>query len=209
MEDSDRKEFADTLRASLEVTGGTLTRDAVETWWRLLRPYPIQHVRQALQDHLTESVYVPKPADVIQRIQRMDGHPGSDEAWRYALAAMDEDSTVVWTPEIAAAKTAADPIYAEGDRVGARMAFKDAYEAQIREARKAGRPARWRITPGRDPQEREAVARDALERGLIGSDYARHFISGPTELPLALSADLRAAVTDETGGNDNGENDPE
>lgn len=194
MREEQRQEFAEVMRATLEVYGSSLTRGAVETWWRLLEPYGIEDVRRALQEHLSESVYPPKPADVLGRLQRLDGHPDSDEAWRYALAAMSEEATVLWTPEIAQAKSAADPIYAEGDRIGARMAFKTAYERAVREARQHGRRAQWRISPGHDPEERQQKVQEAVAAGLISENHARQFLAPPAEPAPAIAHQLRGTL---------------
>lgn len=202
MREDQRKEFAEVMRATLEVYGSSLTRGAVETWWRLLEAYDLEHVKGALQEHLTESVYPPKPADVLSRLQQLDGHPDSDEAWRYALDAMSEDATVLWTDEIAQAKTAADPIYAEGDRVGARMAFKAAYERAVREARQQGKAARWRVSPGHDALEREQKVQQAVEDGLISGEQAARLCPPRSQPAPSVAHSLKKALPD------SGQNEP-
>jgi hypothetical protein len=56
------------------------------------------------------------------------GHPTADEAWALALKAMDENQTVVWTNEIMYAWERCRAVYQDGDKVGARMAFKAVYD---------------------------------------------------------------------------------
>ena len=73
---------------------------------------------------------MPKPADIIRHLPA-DRNPimGADAAWEVAMKSRlwDEDATIV----VPAAVLMAFPfgIWGMGDKVGARMAFKDAYPA--------------------------------------------------------------------------------
>ena len=69
------------------------------------------------------------------------------------LASLDESETVVWTDQVAEAAAVARPILEAGDDVGARMAFRDAYERIVRE--RVDEP-RWFPSLGSDAGRREA-----------------------------------------------------
>jgi len=176
MRDDERSRFVEALRAVFEVYGRDLSGQAVELWCRMMAPYPLDAVQRALQSHLQSSVYVPKPADVIGLLQARDGRPDADEAWEIALQAMDEDATVVWTEEIAQAKSAADPIWAEGDKVGARMAFRARYERLVADARQNGRAAKWSPSLGSDKNRRAEGIQRAVDMGRIPAERARKLL---------------------------------
>lgn len=89
-------------------------------------------------------------ADVVSRIDAVDGRPAKDEAWGIALQSADERDTVIWTAEIQRAYDAARPILGAGDKVGARMAFNSAYERLLVSARATGEPAQWSASIGWD-----------------------------------------------------------
>jgi hypothetical protein len=172
MDNRQFEEFAQTMRQTLKIYGSDLSAGAIETWWRMLAGYPMDAVQAALQDHLANSVYPPKPADVIQRLQQADGRPGAEEAWSIAQGAGDENRTVVWTAEMASAFAAAQPLLAEGDQVGARMAFREAYEKRVEQARKHGQPVQWMVSLGHDRAGRLAPIQEAREAGRISPEQA-------------------------------------
>ena len=78
---------------------------------------------------------------VLERID--DGRPGADEAWAIALEALDEACSVVWCGEIQQAFAIARPVLVAGDKIGARMAFRNAYDRLVRDARVQRKPERW------------------------------------------------------------------
>src|SRR3569832_801957 len=61
--------------------------------------------------------------EILARIE--DGRPGMEEAW--AMMPKSELASVVWTDEMAQAWGVASPMLAQGDLVGARQAFCQAY----------------------------------------------------------------------------------
>ena len=117
------------------------TPAAARAWWAALEPFEWRHVCAALNEHAARSKFPPTPADIVERLESCDGRPTAAEAWALALAADDEAETVVWTPEIAEARSAAKPALDIGDKVGARQAFVEAYERRVAEARRELRPA--------------------------------------------------------------------
>jgi hypothetical protein len=91
------------------------------------------------------------------------GHPTADEAWALALKAMDENQTVVWTNEIMYAWERCRAVYQDGDKVGARMAFKAVYDG----LNLSGRPD-WIVSEGFDKDKRVVEMQTAQAAGLLG-----------------------------------------
>lgn len=114
---------------------------------------------------------------VLERID--DGRPGSDEAWAIALDAQDEACTVVWCVEIQKAFGIARPVLAAGDKIGARMAFRNAYERLVRDARIQRQPAQWSPSLGWDHGQRHAVLTRAVETGMLTSQSIAGLLPAP------------------------------
>lgn len=169
MVDADLPAFTGLLNTTMAVvSGGRYKPDGkqVGLWFALLRPYPLNAVTAALHAHLTTPLTartLPIPADVIAQLHNDDGRPAVEEAWSIALLTRDEARTVVWTEEVAGAWGVARVVMP--DKVGARMAFKDAYARLVGDARRAGRPVRWTATLGHDKTERAAALKAAAELG--------------------------------------------
>lgn len=109
--------------------------------------------------------------DVVSRID--DGRPGPEEAW--AMLPKDEHVSAVWTDEMAEAFGVASPLLELGDRVGARLAFKEAYAVRVNAARDERRPPNWTVTLGHDPRGRDAVLQDAVSRRRLTLEQARSY----------------------------------
>ena len=92
-----------------------------------------------------------------------DGHLAADEAWAIAIQAMDESETVVWTQTMAEAWSCAKLIMDAGDEVGARMAFRAAYERRVVAARADGLRPKWFPSLGHDPEKRATALAAAAE----------------------------------------------
>ena len=197
MTDSDRAEFARLLTATMQVYGNSLAADAIGIWWAALAGYSLELVRAGLSTHVTDprvGRFAPKPADVIARLAESDGRPGADEAW--AQCPLSESATTVWTEEARGAFFAgAHQILADGDRIAARMAFKDAYERLVADARRARRPVQWSVSLGHDQGGREAVLRDAVERGRLTAEHVDSLLPDlhPAAIP-ALAHEARKAL---------------
>ena len=144
-------------------------------WFRALREYPLDVVSAAFDDHVRDPQrgrFVPTPADVIAQIQGQaedDGRPGAEEAWAAAVVARDEAETVVWSSEMAGAWATASAVMAAGDEVGARMAFRQAYDRLVAEARRAGARPTWQASLGHDPDRRSLAIVAAVNAGQLPS----------------------------------------
>lgn len=141
-------------------------------WFRVLAPFPIQVVRAALDEHVRTSKFVPTPHEVLALIAGNDGRPGDEEAWALVLRDRDDDPTherltTVWTREMLAAWGFARPVLAAGDKIGARMAFREAYNREVELARRRCEPVRWEVSLGSDKQAAAEVVRAAVADGRI------------------------------------------
>lgn len=192
MRNEEAQQFRDFIQSTFEVFGTKTSADALTIWWNALAPYSLDQVRGALSEHVRTSVYPPKPADVIRAINAHDGRPGAEEAWGIALSASDEGATVVWTDEIATAKSACDEILSQGDEVGARMAFKERYEAEVREARAAQRPVHWRVSLGHDTDRRAQAIESALEHGRLTNEQAQNYLPAANAEPESVAGYLES-----------------
>lgn len=159
------------LAVTAEVCGTEFSEPAARAIVARLSSYPLESVLKALDKCQTEVTGRLSLAAIIGRID--DGRPSADEAWSTAILANDEASTVVWTTETAKAYWAAAALLDEGDKVGARMAFRDVYEREVSNARQAGTPAKWEATLGTDPYQREQAIKQAADLNRIGHDHAK------------------------------------
>lgn len=168
MIDADRREFSELLTATMQVYGTQLGAGALSIWWGALSGYPLSDVRAGLSAHVTDKErgrFAPKPADVIAQLTASDGRPGPDEAW--PQCPFTEAQTVVWSDEMRAAWSVAQPLLEAGDPIAARMSFKDAYTREVAAARRAGVPVRWEVSLGHHVAAREEPIRRALDLGRI------------------------------------------
>ncbi|AOY90538.1 hypothetical protein BKK79_00870 [Cupriavidus sp. USMAA2-4] len=206
MFERDFDEFAANLDAVYGLHGKTLPAMSKAVFFRVLAAYPLGVVSAAMDGHVRDpqrGQYPPKPADLIAQIeaaQANDGRPGPDEAWALALRGMDEAETVVTTPEVMEALSAAGPVLEAGDKVGARMAFKDAYTRIVADARAAGRKVSWIASVGWDPEKRAEPLQQAVSVGLLSAPAVAGHLPSPAGggEPSAAAREgldrLRAAV---------------
>lgn len=158
-------EMLDAVCSMLSRGQYTPTPENTAMWFRALQRYDISQVRVGLDAHVRDPKrgrFVPTPADVIAQIlvASPDGRPEPDEAWAIAVRAEDETSTLVWFDELAQAWAIAQPLFYR-DKVGARLAFLDAYERLVADARAAGRPVNWTASLGTDATRRDISPADA------------------------------------------------
>lgn len=140
-------------------------------WWNALKQFDYKAVTYALDRHCIGGRFKPKPVDIIDIIVANDGRPDSEVAWSLALRVEDENETIIWTDEIASAWSIAKPLLDHGEVVGARMAFKQAYEKLVMHARQVGRPVNHSVSLGFDAERRNEVIANAIQQGLIKESY--------------------------------------
>jgi hypothetical protein len=146
-----------------ELCGRTFTEAAARVFCGDLAAYPEDAVLSALTRCRREVKGMLTTQDVISRLD--DGRPGVEEAW--ALIPAGEDDTIVWTAEMAEAHAACAPLLADGDRIAARMAFKEVYAKAVTRAFAAGEPVSWSASLGWDLEKRKRVLTAAVEAGKL------------------------------------------
>lgn len=189
MKPAEAQEFHDLLTGVLGFFGKPQPNEIeAEIWWEALSGIELVDIRAALSAHIRHQErgrFAPKPADVIAAISAHVAAKwiSADEAWAQALQASDERNTVVWTDEAAKALASASPILAEGDKIGARMAFKQAYERAVHVALIERRAPRPLLSLGWDMQTRVDALESAVSSGLIARDQAEpHLLSARSEI---------------------------
>lgn len=196
MRETDLPAFGQMLDAVCSLLSrGNYAPSAANTalWFRSLAEHDIDAVRAGFDAHVRDPQrgrFVPTPADVIAQISGFvadDGRPGAEEAWATALRGADESTSIVWSAEMAEAWGIARPVFAAGDEVGARMAFREAYERLVGDARRKREPVAWSASLGFDAEERERALSEAAARGRIAYNPQAQ-IEGPAT-PLLEMAD--------------------
>lgn len=178
MLDRDYTEFSTLLDGVAGLLSrGSYTPSATNTalYFRALQAHDIDTIRAAFDAHVRDTSrgrFVPTPADVLAQIEAMthDGRPGVEEAW--AMIPTGEDQTVVWTAEMAEAFNAAAPLINAGDRIAARMTFKEVYERLLSQAKRTGKPVVWLASLGSDVEKRKRALTTAIEAGLLSPEAA-------------------------------------
>lgn len=180
MVEQDFEAFADAFGAAWDFHK-PLSDRALAAAFAQLSTYPLNVVLAAINAHMLDprrGQYAPKPADIVAQIEA--GSPrlnrlSADEAW--AMMPASEEESIVWTDEMAQAFAIASPLLADGDRIGARMAFKGAYERLSEQNRAAGRPVKWTVSRGWNADNLESVVRDAVRLGRISPEQAREHVA--------------------------------
>ena len=168
------------IAVTAELTQTTLTGPAMAVMARdLLQAYPVDSILSALDRCRREISGKLTLKAVIERLDDADGRPGANEAWSIALSGFDETETIVTNNEIATAMGIAKPIMDSGDDVGARMAFRDAYERIVREERAKGTCVNWWPSLGTDTHRRIDAVKEAVDRGRLTSERARAYLPAP------------------------------
>jgi hypothetical protein len=205
MREADYAPFCELLDDVWGLKGQALTGGQKAVFFKALAEHSLVAVRAGLNAHVKDPErgrFLPMPADVIAQIvgaAHADGRPGPEEAWATAIKAADERETVVWTDEAAAAWGIARPVFDMGDEVGARMAFKEAYQRLVAESRALMLPPAWRASLGHDAERRVLPIEAAANAGLLPAPEAAALLPGPrvTSIPepvRALLQELRSRL---------------
>lgn len=191
MQATEKKQFMSMLADTLAAYGKPLPEGTLlMAWWSNLEIFPLHAVAMAFSEYRSENgEFAPVPAGIAKRCKLMDGRPTDEEAWAIALNSRNEEDTVVWTSEAAEAFAICSPVLAMGDEVGARMAFKDAYNRLIADARRMGKPVSWNASLGWDVQKREAAIKRASVAGLLAAPVVQALLPNYSTSNSA-SADL-------------------
>jgi hypothetical protein len=134
------------------------------------------------------------PADIVAQIQGLlerDGRPGASEAWGIAVRNFDGKpfDVQVATDEIDKAWDIAESTFNGGDKIGARMAFIEAYERIVEGARRSRQPAIWRaFVEGQDGKSQALIKADMA--GLLPSPGLPMHVGPKTHAELMADPEL-------------------
>lgn len=183
MHSRDVPAFADLLAGVFDAYNRVAPQSTTQMLWlRMLEPYEFNAVSAAFSQYVTnEPKYPPTPAQILALLGHGagDSRPSADEAWATALVSRDEAETVVWTLETAQAFAACRSVLNLGDEVGARMAFKGAYDRLVIRARNERQPVAWQASLGWDADRRERVLTAAGNAGLLPAPHVAALLPPP------------------------------
>lgn len=187
MHPSDMEILISTLGATAEVMGTQLQPTTLMLMAEDLSEFQLSDVlaaikrcRRELSGRLTLNA-------IIERVQAADGMPGAEEAW--ALMSRPENDTVIITEQMGEAMQIARPVLNDGDRVAARMAFKDAYTRIVNDARDNKIKPKWFVSLGHDKQGRAQPIAEGVRAGKLLLEHSLNL----------LSPDAKAEVLQLTG----------
>lgn len=182
----DQKRFNEKLIRIGKALERRLDRDTLDVYWELVRHVPVDVLIDAIDAHLRDPDVrssFPRPSDILRYVpcNPRSQHLNSDEAWALAIVAAEEKNTVVWTTAMQSAWHLCSSVYAE-DPVGARVAFRSAYERIVREARARHLPPSWVVSLGWDKEQRRQAVDQAVHLGRISQTVAQRCIG---QTPMA------------------------
>lgn len=182
------------IAVTAELMGQAITPAAAAIMARDLSIYPQNMVIEALGLVRRESKGRLSLAVVIEKLEELspDGRPGADEAW--AMIPHDEFSSVVMSEEMAEAMSIARPLLCEGDKIGARMAFKEAYNRIVEQNKRSKIPPKWFPSLGIDKESRQEALSKAVRLGRITQDHALSLISPEQGRKLIESNEPRLQI---------------
>jgi hypothetical protein len=175
------------IAVTAELCGRTFSPAAAMVFAGDLEGFPDSAVLAALSRCRKEVKGLLTVEDVVSRID--DGRPGVEEAW--SMLPHDEEGSVVWTDEMSAAWGVALPLLNDGDRIGARMAFKEAYAKQVADARNKKTPAKWTVSLGHDAAGRQSALVEAVRHNRIALDHAVNLLPMDAAEGLLLSLGVK------------------
>ena len=190
MLDDQKRDFKEMMIATMALYQQEISVGMLRMWWASLSGYELNDVRDAISRHVqdkTAGKFVPRPANIIEQLDAMhpDGRIGADEAW--ALYPHDEHASAVITDEMAEAMRVAQPLLNEGDKIGARMAFKDAYNRITSQNKFNGTQPRWFPSLGSDKEGRDIAINDAVAKGRLSQDHATSLLPAPVNSNVAAA----------------------
>lgn len=157
--------------------------DRMDMWCRGLERFPDGAVRRSVANHIMTNKFKPQLADIVQGCQAQQDclWIGAEEAW--AIVPKRDSETALMTKEIAEALGVAQPLLDDGDKIGARMAFKDAYTRLTERSKALGKKPEYFVSLGTDPAGRVNALADGVRTNKIT-------IGRATELVPELAYDI-------------------
>ena len=170
MTDSEKVNFTAAVVGLAVFYGVEVGKVSLNIYWDTLREYELDALLGAMQCHVKDPEhgrFMPKPADIIRHLAA-GRIMGADAAWEVAMKSRlwDEDATIVVSTAVFRSFPFAT--WDMGDKVGARMAFKDAFPAAL-----AKYGDHVVVSLGHHEAGRIPVILDAVRAGIIEQREAR------------------------------------
>lgn len=164
-------EIAQALAVAAELTGTALSEMAFDVMVSDLAEFETDAVLNALNRCRRELTGRLTLAAVLERID--DGLPSADEAWGLMVEGLKDEALTVVVPEIAqiAAGNGATQLFRNGDKTGARMAFREAY-GRLAVGLNPAEKVRWVIERGYDAEHAKTAIMEAVRQGRIEKQAA-------------------------------------
>ena len=185
------------IAATAEAMGTPLSEATLVVMAGDLVEFPLGDVMEALRRTRREHPGRLTIAAVFERLRNAPRVMTADEAWSLCLRKepWNEERTCILPRAALVAWYAAADAYRDGDKIGARMAFKGAWPAAVAEH---GREIA--ISEGWDREDRDRAIEQAVAEGMIAADTARaHGVL--IEGPIGRQGDAPAQIE----GPENGE----
>lgn len=179
MNNADKKQFTAILLSVCEAYSKNYTDSLYGIWWELMIDCSIDKFSWAMSAHVRTSKYFPRPAEILEKINGtwMD----ANEAW--ARMPKNEEDTAVVSKSMLAAWSVASESYYSGDEIGARMAFKGAYDRHMKQSMDRGLTEVFSLSIGSDSTKRQPAISAAVQSGLITHEEAKkhmHALPAPS-----------------------------
>lgn len=175
MKDASRAALARMIAVISAEYGVEFEEVKIDLWMNALGGFSPDVIERAVRAHIMNpdrGRFAPRLAEIIGNCDALcpgSKWLGAEEAW--SKMPRGEGESAMLTNEAAEALTAANDLLATGDRVAARMAFKEAYERLVDKAKMEGRRPVYFFSAGRDADGREKVLIEAVRIGQIAADH--------------------------------------
>jgi septum formation inhibitor MinC len=172
------EKLLEALAGTAELMGAQLSPIALAMMAKDLQEYEPALLMQALSNVRKASKFFNLNAIIVE-VEKLkpDGRLGADEAW--AVYPQNEADSAVLTDEISEAMHIALPLLNMGDKIGARMAFKEAYVRIVTANKAANIQPKWFPSLGSDKDSRDQVIAEAVRQGRLTSDHAQSLLPAP------------------------------
>lgn len=179
------------LVATAEVMGHQITLNAALMMCQDLSEYAFNDVMIALTRCRKEVIGKLTLKAIVDLLAPAGGWLSANEAWAQALPAQDEANTMVWTVETRKAWFIALPILESGDKIGARMAFIEAYNREVAQAKAAGGLPQIEVSRGDRADLYELAVSQAQTAGLLPPPKPVAALPPPAPTILAERGEVR------------------
>lgn len=179
-----KMEIAKALAVTAEISDTQLSENAMSLMVDELANYPLPAVLDALRRCYRELKTRLTLAAILERIDT--GLPSADEAFGMLCEAWKNESLTVVVPEIALlAGNGSFALWQNGDKTGARMAFKAAYERMAAKVNFAD-GIQWTVSHGTCRVQKVRAIQEAVQAGKIRAIHAAKLL--PSEAIEARAA---------------------